>query len=178
MAGSKSFVVLTAVGPDRPGVVSEISRTIHAAGCNLEDSRMAILGGEFALILLCSGPAEATRLVEQRARALAERLGLGCIVKPTSPPPEPRGAVTCSLRVSGIDRPGIVHGVTGLLAARAVNVASLESRVVPAPESGTPIFQLSAELHVPGDVSVAALRDALVERCEKDGLDVTIEEMA
>ncbi len=49
---NKSYLVLTAVGPDRPGLVSEISSLVLAAGANLEDSRMAILGGEFALLVL------------------------------------------------------------------------------------------------------------------------------
>ena len=46
---NKSYLVLTALGPDRPGLVNEISAMVLAAGANLEDSRMAILGGEFAL---------------------------------------------------------------------------------------------------------------------------------
>ena len=39
---SKRFMVLTAIGPDRPGIVKEVAAVIHAEGCNLEDSRMAI----------------------------------------------------------------------------------------------------------------------------------------
>src|SRR5262245_30460436 len=33
----KSYLVLTAVGPDRPGIVSELSALIHRAGANVED---------------------------------------------------------------------------------------------------------------------------------------------
>ncbi len=63
---NKSYLVLTAVGPDRPGLVSEISSMVLSAGANLEDSRMAILGGEFALLVLVSGDEKATGEVAAR----------------------------------------------------------------------------------------------------------------
>ena len=56
---SRQYQVLTAVGRDRPGLVEKISSLLLGAGANLEDSRMAILGGEFALILLFSGTDQA-----------------------------------------------------------------------------------------------------------------------
>src|SRR3954467_5650695 len=67
---NKSYLVLTAVGADRPGLVSEISSLVLAAGANLEDSRMAIPHGEFALLLLVSGDEPAMRGGELAARGL------------------------------------------------------------------------------------------------------------
>ena len=71
MDGDRRYVVLTAVGPDRPGLVNQLSSLIREAGASIEDSRMAILGGEFAMILLvstiepcpmCAGAALAARI--------------------------------------------------------------------------------------------------------------------
>jgi len=76
MATAKSHLVLTAVGPDRPGLVNRISSLIHEASANLEDSRMAILGGEFALLVLVSGTDAAVARVEQEAVRLEPELGL------------------------------------------------------------------------------------------------------
>ncbi len=53
------------------------------------------------------------------------------------------------IRVTGVDRPGIVQRVAAVLAGRGVNVASLESRLAFAPESGTPMFILEAALTNP-----------------------------
>ena len=50
-----AYIVLTAIGPDRPGLVDEISSFLAARKINIEDSRMAVLGGEFAIIMLASG---------------------------------------------------------------------------------------------------------------------------
>jgi glycine cleavage system transcriptional repressor len=166
--------VLTAVGPDRPGLVSEIASAIHGAGANLEDSRMAILGGEFALLLLLSGTESAATAVERASGPLGEKLGLRLISKRTA-----RGAhrhfLPYRISVTGFDRPGIVLTVTELLARRGVNVASLESRLEYQPESGTPMFVLEAELQVPSEVALAELRRELSAQCDEENLDLSLE---
>src|SRR3954469_12046101 len=114
----KSYLVLTAVGPNRPGLVSEISSLVLAAGANLEDSRMAILGGEFALLMLVSGDEAKVQAVESRSAGLAERLGLRIISKPTTVQQVARDFLPYQIRVTGVDRPGIVQRVTAVLAGR------------------------------------------------------------
>jgi glycine cleavage system transcriptional repressor len=174
--GNKSYLVLTAVGPDRPGLVSEISSAVLAAGANLEDSRMAILGGEFALLVLVSGDEKATRELEARGAALGERLGLRLLTKPTTSRQAARDFLPFRIRVTGVDRPGIVQRVTGVLAGRGVNVASLESRLEFAPESGTPMFILEANLQIPSALALADLRRELSKACEEESWDYTLED--
>ena len=168
------YLVLTAVGTDRPGLVKQISAMIRDARANLEDSRMAILGGEFALILLVSGEEEAVTAVERRSRELGKELGLEMIVRETAQR-EPRSYLPYRIRVTGVDHPGIVHAVTDILARRGVNVASLESHLSYAPLSGTPLFVLEAELQLPGEVALKELRRDLAGACEEDNLDFTLE---
>jgi glycine cleavage system transcriptional repressor len=175
MANEKKFLVVTAVGPDRPGIVSDLSGLIHQSGANLEDSRMAALGGEFAVLLLASGQ---EAVLEKLTRVLAEsqaRLGLHLVQKPTSAPSTQRRVLPYSIRVSGFDRPGIVQAVTQTLARRSVNVRSLESRLAYAPHSGTPLFVLEAELEVPSELTLSELRRELSARCDEENLDLTFE---
>jgi glycine cleavage system transcriptional repressor len=173
-SSDKAYVVLTAVGPDRPGLVSEFASTIHAAGANLEDSRMAILGGEFALLMLLSGPEAAATAVERATTALGDKLGLRVLSKRTG-----RGAqkhyLPYRISVTGFDRPGIVLRVSEILARRGVNVASLESRLSYAPLSGTPMFVLEADLQVPSEVALAELRRELAAQCDEENLDLSLE---
>lgn len=170
----KSYLVLTAVGPDRPGLVSEISSMVMSAGANLEDSRMAILGGEFALLVLVSGNEQATKAVASRSETLGPKLGLRLLTKPTTSRQVARDFLPCEIRVTGVDRPGIVQRVTGLLAGRGVNVASFESRLEFAPESGTPMFILEASLQVPSALAVEDLRRELSKACEEEDWDCTL----
>jgi glycine cleavage system transcriptional repressor len=170
----KAYLVLTAVGPDRPGLVNELSQMIHAAGANLEDSRMAILGGEFALLLLVSGSEQAMAKVEQTGPSLGEELGLKLMLKRTMRRDSPRDFLSYQIRVTGVDRPGIVHAVASVLAKRGINVASLDSRVSYAPLSGTPMFTLEAELQVPSEVALSELRRELSAICDDENLDFVL----
>ena len=83
---SEDYLVLTAVGTDRPGIVAELTALLAERGANVADSRMAVLGGEFALMMLVSAPA--ARLAEARGdvESAATRLGLELIVKDTRSP--------------------------------------------------------------------------------------------
>lgn len=167
--------VLTAVGPDRPGIVSSLSAAILGAGGNLEDSRMAILGGEFALIVLLAAPAARAQDIEAAARASGEQLGLTVSLRPTRGVTAPRDFLSYRLRVSGVDQPGIVQLVTGVLAARHINVASLDTRLVNAPLSGTPTFVLDALVQIPPSASLPELRRSLTDVCEAENLDVSLD---
>ena len=172
---SKNYLVLTAVGPDRPGLVNEISTVVLAAGANLEDSRMAILGGEFALLMLVSGEQKAIDAVESGSGDLGARLGLRLMTKPTTPRQASLDFLPYQIRVTGVDRPGIVQRVASVLAGRNVNVASLESRLAYAPESGTPMFILEAALQIPSALALADLRRELSTSCEEENWDYTLE---
>lgn len=169
------YMVLTAVGPDRPGLVKDVSSMIHRAGANLEDSRMAILGGEFALLVLISGPDSAIGKVRDTAASAESDLGLKLLLTPTARPQQAGSYVLYRLRVTGVDHPGIVQTVTGILAERHVNVAAFESRIAYAPLSGTPMFILDAALQIPSQIALAELRRELAKVCEEDNLDFTLE---
>jgi glycine cleavage system transcriptional repressor len=168
-------LVLTAVGPDRPGLVSALSAWVREAGANLEDTRMAQLGGEFALIVLLTGSPDALQRVEQLSGRIEGELGLTSSTRRTTPSLRPPGALAYRLRVSGIDRPGIVQRVSGVLAHRGINVASLSSRVANAPLTGTPMFHLEATLQIPGSVALSELRGALGATCDEENLDFFLE---
>src|SRR5438093_4141609 len=118
MDANRGYLVLTAVGTDRPGLVNDVSSLIGAAGANLEDSRMALLGGEFALILLVSGSADALDRIRQVGAQVENELGLRCILKETSPAHPPADYLLYRIDVTGVDRPGIVQAIAAILAKR------------------------------------------------------------
>ena len=172
---TKQLEVITAVGSDRPGLVSALSRLIHEANANLEDSRMAVLGGEFAIVVLYSGDEAAVAKVKETAKAAESELGLTLFFKSTQRNAPSGDARAYRLQVSGLDHPGIVHHITGILARHEVNVDSLDTEVVYAPMAGTPTFVMRANLRVPGSVPIARLRDALCDQCDEENLDLLLE---
>ena len=66
---SKS-VVLTAVGRDRVGIVSRVAEVFFELGCNLLDSSMTLLRGEFAIILMVGLPD--SKSIEDLAKRVSE----------------------------------------------------------------------------------------------------------
>ncbi|MCX7805768.1 MAG: hypothetical protein N3A38_11345, partial [Planctomycetota bacterium] len=151
----REYFVVCVMGSDRPGIVEEVSRIIAGLRCNIEDSRMAHLGGEFGLLMLCSGDGNSPREAGDAVKAWAAKNGMICAIRPTTAPartPEPVAEI--GLRMP--DRQGIVNRVAKFLADRGANVEALESDVRPAPFSGIPVFSMRVVVR-PGAVSYTHL---------------------
>jgi len=171
----KEYLVLTAVGPDRPGIVDAIAEFLAERGANIESSRMAILGGEFAVILLLSADAAAADRIEAERDALAARSGLAVTLKETTAkPPRAVESIPYEIRAVSIDHPGIVQTIAHALAQSGVNVTSLETRTTPAPVTGTPLFSMHIEVEVPATLKGAKLRQTLEEIGRDAGIEMEI----
>ncbi len=172
----RQYLVLSAIGPDRPGIVDAISKLILDHGCNLEDSRMAILGGEFATIVLAAGETAQIAKLRGDATAFGEKNGLIITTQPTSAPGArgPKSARRYALRAVGLDHEGIVHQVAHTLASLGVNIESLESTTTPAPHTGDPQFVLDMQIESPAQLAEEQLREKLTEACEAVNVDVEL----
>ena len=82
------YAMLMASGPDRPGLVDNISKYIFKCGCSIEDSRMAILGGEFAMLILVMGEDAALQKLLKGAQKAGEAAGLAVHARTTKAPGE------------------------------------------------------------------------------------------
>jgi len=170
------YLVLTAVGEDRPGLVSRITGLIADCGCNVEDSRMAVLGTQFAFILLLGGDDAPVAAVEGAVPALAEELGL-FLTSRRSGPPEGRAAgdrIPYEVRGVCLDHPGVVHEISHFLAQRGINIGELTTRTQAAPVTGAPLFSMHLAVEVPAGEGIIALRRDLEQFCDPLGVDVEI----
>src|SRR4051812_35220233 len=114
---TETFLVLSAIGPDRPGLVAEVTEYLTERGANIEDSRMAVLGGDFGLLVLVSGAPERIAAVEQGHEALSDKTGLSVMLRRTKSPEEHRRAavIPCLVTAEAIDQEGIVRSVSRAL---------------------------------------------------------------
>lgn len=172
---SRPGLVVTAVGPDRPGLVRELAGHIRKLGGNIEDTRMSKLGGEFAVLILVTGEAAALSELKATSSQLESALSVSCFFHDTSTSPRSSDASLYHLHASGVDRPGIVESVTEVLAARSVNVASLTSRIENAPLSGTPMFVIDVDIELPSKVDYQELASSLSESCARENLEFSLE---
>jgi len=170
-----TLLVISALGDDRPGIVNDLSAAILEYGCNIADSRMSVLGGEFALILLVSGKWDAVAKLEQALPSLGSRHGLIISSKHTEPRKTDRPLIPYEIEVVSMDHPGIVHDIADFMASRDINIETLETEAYSAAHTGTPMFSLNMRISIPGDTHIASLRDEFVEFCDELNLDAVME---
>lgn len=166
-------LVMTIIGPDRPGLVEALARVVADHDGNWVESRMAHLGGQFAGLLRVEVPdAKAESLVD-RLRALDES-GLHVVTAPAGDG-EPRAVESeVQLELVGHDRPGIVRELSAILSARGINVEELETDCESAAMTGERLFRARAWLRAPRGVPIEAIRDALERIAAELMVDVEI----
>ncbi len=174
----RQWFILSAVGRDRPGIVADLAQLVFDCEANLEDSRMTILGNEFAAILLCSGSGDDLGdKLGAGARRLEWENRLTVFLRPLEGEPRPAvpapGMRLYRIEAQGEDRAGIVARVCRLLADHSINIADLNSATVPSP-SGAPLYRMTVTAEVPDSLDPGELRKALDEVGSGLGLEVTL----
>lgn len=152
-------LVLTLIGPDHPGVVDSVAEVVAANGGNWLESRMAHLAGKFAGVL-CVEVADEQAAALEEALARLEGSGLKVIVERSAPIETPRQHAM-EIDLIGLDRPGLVHEVSTLLAANRINVEELATDRPAAAHSGDRMFHAHLRVIIPETVDLAAVRHGL-----------------
>jgi len=164
--------VLTAIGPDHPGLVDEVTRFVAECGGNLEDSRMVNLRGQFAMMMLVTGPAEVVQRLRDGLAELQAATGVHAEVQTAAAGrPSSSAALPYKLSTWAMDHPGLMQSVAHLLGELGVNIESAESSLRPAPYTNAPLFEMELVLAVPQSLHVAALREALGRLCDDLNID-------
>ncbi|MEO1235607.1 MAG: ACT domain-containing protein [Planctomycetota bacterium] len=166
-------LVLTVIGPDRPGLVEALSDAITRHDASWQTSSMAQLAGQFAgIVQVDVGEGAADALAADLVNLQAK--GLAVTVTPAEG--DAAGAElphAFELELVGLDRPGIVRDLARALAARAINVAQLDTATESAAMSGERLFRAHATLHAPADADADELEDALDHLAEELDLDLS-----
>ncbi len=172
---SLDYLVITASGEDRVGLVERFTGRILDAGCNIEESRMALLGGQFAIIMLISGRWDALSKLEDKLSGLGDELGLAIIHKRTRHLERKQPLVPYRIEVVAMDHPGIVHSLANYFAHQGINIEELSTETYPAPHTGTPMFSVSMTVGVPADMHIPTLRGDFLDYCDGLNLDAIFE---
>jgi len=170
----KGHLILTAVGPDQVGLVEKISQFIVQHGCNIEDSKMAVFCGEFALIILITGESGTLVKIANAYHELEIHTGLTISIKTPSTRKPTESFLPYHLTASCMDHPGIVHKLSQILSRHGVNIESMETKTYAAPVSGTPIFRLEAVVSIPAKTNINALRERFAEIQREENIDVEL----
>jgi glycine cleavage system transcriptional repressor len=170
----QNHLVITLAGPDRIGIVDRVTEIVLRHQGNIEESRMARLGGEFAMIMLISVPAESTPKLKEDLSDF-EKDGFQILTRKTVADSEKfRGWLPYCVRVQGADHEGIINSMTHDFAARGINIESLTTGSFQAPMSGTCIFSMEAIVYLPPDFPVHEWKKEFMAIAESVNVDAEV----
>lgn len=171
----RNDIVITLTGPDRVGIVEEVTGLLLGLKCNIESSRMARLGGEFAVIMLVSVPDGASADLADTFRTLTDQ-GYKVTYSLTAQAPESAhvGWASFRIEVEGADHEGIIHEIAQGLSKQGVNIESMETSARPAPTSGTILFTMLAEVAVPPGLADSDWIELLGEAGAQANVDIEV----
>ena len=165
-----SQLAVTVIGPDRPGIIADVTGALAGVGANLEDSSMTLLRGHFAMTLICAGQTPAGEVEQALAAAMDPSLAVTVRAVPEELDQQPVGS-TYLVTVHGADRLGIVARLTGTIAAAGGNITDLTTRLT------GDLYVLLAEVDLPPAADIPALRTALAAASRELGVEATLRQV-
>ncbi len=167
----KKMLSLSAIGKDRTGIVSSISEILFELGCNIEDSTMTLLSGQFAVILLLDCPKNSDILkLKSKLKTSLSKLDLSFSVTEVDKPGKAKKNFgEYIIAVYGADKVGIVYNVSKYLADNKINITDVQTKISGKKDK---IYIMLLEVNIPKMIKETKLRTQLDELSKK--LDVEI----
>lgn len=175
MPNQPNHLVISALGKDKPGIINQISESILNLECNILDSRMTVLAGEFAIILLVEGQWNQLAKLEGLLPTLQQRLDLTIISRRPDGPEDKAQILPYAVEAVALDHPGIVHNLANFFSQRQINIEDMNTSSYSAAHTGTSMFAVRMSIGVPATVQVAELREELMDFCDSLNLDAIME---
>ncbi len=170
-----SQLMVSVLGEDRARLVENVAEVVRTSGCNLQESRMSVLGSAFAMIFLANGNWNTLGKLEQALGRLAETQALVISTQRTRPRSLQGAFIPYAVDVVALDQPGIVHELGHFFAIRETNIQNLVTTTYQAPHTGSAMFALHMVVEIPGDTHLATLRDEFLDLCDELNLDGILE---
>ena len=170
----QTYLVISAIGKDRTGLVGSLSRSVLDCGCRIGESRMAVLGSEFAVIMLVSGYWNAIAKLESALPRVADSLGMRIASTRTEARKDMQSLIPYAVEVVASESAEVVHEVSEFFARRGVNIEDVYTNRYPAPQTGAAMFALHLNVGIPSDLSIASIRGEFMDFCDELNLDAMI----
>ncbi|MES2659371.1 MAG: ACT domain-containing protein [Verrucomicrobiota bacterium] len=165
----KSYLVMTVLGADRPGLVSSLADTVASHGGNWLESRMARLAGQFAgIVRIECAPDTVDALIKELQAPGTSGLTVTAVREEED---ETIARRTLIVDVVGNDRPGIVRELSAAVANAGGNIEELTTGLESAPMSGHPMFRAHGVVSIPENTET----EVLIAAIECLGGDLTVD---
>jgi glycine cleavage system transcriptional repressor len=170
-------VIISVIGPDKPGIIASIAKALFESGCNIENVSQTILQGEFSGIFIASMDQEvSTAVLQSDLRGKIAPLGQHVHVKQLGQSikdPVFEGSEPFVITTRGPDRLGLVAYIAGVIARFGVNVTNLQAifKGGDDPLNNMMIY----EVDIPRTADTREFGCALRRQASELGLDISIQ---
>jgi glycine cleavage system transcriptional repressor len=172
----KKFVALSAIGEDHPGIVAALTKVFYETGCNLENSSMTQLRGDFAVLLLVSIPESVTlQTLNNLLQPIIQKWSLAVTLrelKPEEVNPAGSSVLPYTLMVYGLDHPGIVYKVAQSATEQKINIIDLRTHVTE--NNGKTLYSLILEIEIPDKATLQNFQKNLDALKQELQVDITL----
>ena len=169
-----AHLALSVIGDDKRGILAAVSKVLFDTGCNIQDSSMTLVRGEFAMLMVLAAP-EDTSPETLREAIVSQVADVTVFIRPVAQQqpasPLPKGKEFV-VSVYGGDRPGIVHRVSRALAEMGVNITDLKTKVIGDPER--PVYVMVLEVDIPAELEPEDVETELKTVAAKLSVNVTV----
>ena len=170
-----SRLVISAIAPNQPGMANKITRLISDLGATILESRMTVMGNEFAVIMEVGGEWNALAKLEHQLPAKAQSLNLITMFKRTDKAPAEERAAPYRVRIITLEDKGVTSEITEFFAEKKINIEEMNCHTYHAPHTGTLMGEIKMTVSISVDASLAKIKRDFEELCTKRNLDANIE---
>ena len=164
-------IIFTLVGIDKPGLISDLAKTVYDMGGNWLGSNFSHMAGHFAGFVQVDLPLEKHQALMER---LSEHPDLKIHLLPGMT--ETQGEQqTIQIDIMGNDNTGIVQELTQILSQFNLNIVKFDSFLESAPNWGGALFKAKAIIMVAADFDLETLRDRLESVANDLMVDIEIQ---
>jgi glycine cleavage system transcriptional repressor len=168
-------LVLTLTGHDKIGLVEHVTDLVLKCKSNIGASRMAHLGGEFAMMMHLKAPDDQYDCLKKEFNVLKEEgFTINMVETNRVDTAKFAGWIPYQIKMTGADHEGVVHVITHHFTKNNINIENMETSVVSAPMSGIPLFSISAVIVVPPDITFQQLEAGLEKVGDELNMDADV----
>ena len=169
----KKMLSLSAIGKDKTGIVSSISEILFKLGCNIEDSTMTLLSGQFAVILLLDCPKNSDiSKIKRSLNSSMKKLGLSYSVTEVDKPKiNKKNFGDYVIAVYGSDRVGIVYNVSKYLADKKINITDVQTRVSGKKDK---VYIMLLEVNIPKALKIEIVKQNLKQLAKELNVEIFV----
>lgn len=169
----RKSLAVTIIGPNRPGIISQVADAAAKLDANWQESHLANLAGQFAGIVQLEVDAGKSDELKQTLEALSSDQ-LAITVAESGDSPASAAGERLALEITGQDRPGIVRDISRAIADIDVSIESLETDSFSGSMSGEDMFTANAVLLFPDTQSIRAVKQSLHALSESLLIDIEL----